>query len=256
MLRTRAARRDRAGPHRGAEHRPAPTSSADGCPGSSGRATRRSPARPAPVPPRGADHRGAPLRGLTARAGGHRRRGAGSHCPPSRHPSLAPGTGARSPGGDPGRSPALGAGPGRLPAPRPARAEPHRAGPRGTARPGRRPRPGDRRGHSTSSASAAPTTPVWWASPAWARRRWSRAWPSGCSPPRASWAKTDHRRAVDMRDLLAGTQLRGSLSERLNGLKDEMRRADGRRGRLHRRDPHPGRRRLHRRGRRRTRPTS
>ena len=47
------------------------------------------------------------------------------------------------------------------------------------------------------------------------------------SAPRARWGKTI---VVELStaDLVAGTSLRGSFSERLNGLKEEMRRAAGR----------------------------
>ena len=202
---------------------------------------------PAPVPPRASTTVALLPEGSPRALVGLGRRGAG-HLPAARsRPFAGRGSGADAPGRGARRGAALGAGPGCLPAPGPARAQPHRAGPRGRA--GSRWSAGRRRSRrsSTSSASAAPTTRAWWASPAWARPRWWRAWRSSCCAARARWRRRSSSSST-WRTLVAGTQLRGSFSEKLNGLKDEVRRADGPGGGLHRRDPHAGRRGLDRRG--------
>ena len=99
-------------------------------------------------------------------------------------------------------------------------------------RSGRAARSGDRQGCVVDEVvdilgSVGATTRCWWAIPGSARPRWSRGWPNVSSPRRSAEAS---RLVVEfeMGALVAGTALRGSFSERLGAIKEEVR--QGRRG--------------------------
>ena len=94
---------------------------------------------------------------------------------------------------------------------------------RGPDRPADRPRSSSSSAWSRCCAAAARTTRCWSASPAWARRRWPRAW--RCASPRSRcrrrW-RASKVYALDLGALVAGTRYRGDFEERVKQVLDAL----------------------------------
>ena len=163
------------------------------------------------------------------------RRAAAPRCPPPPPPRPPPPAPRRASSWTPSCSP-----------PSPRWAATSARGARGEPGPGGGPRQGDRGGHR-HPGQAPHQQPL----PAGRAGRGQDGRGGGRGAAAAELRGALAEKIVielDMATLVAGTQLRGSFSEKLNALKDEVKLGRRPRGGLHRRAPHPGRRGLHRRG--------